>query len=97
MPLAQQGVPLDQLLGYIERAACGERLLLVRLFRTMQQLARHPDALPEDRALGEILSQVLMGEREPDLSRLTPEMAEEVEAMLHRIRKPHNPVKPDAR
>jgi len=51
----------------------------------MQQLAHHPTAPPEEQALGEVLSRVLMGDRSPDLSHLPLEMAGEVQQMLDRI------------
>ena len=84
--MAEPGVTLEQLLLFVERAVRGDRNLLVALFRTLQQLAHHPTAPPEERVLGEILSQVLMGETNPDLSALPPGMREEVSALLARIR-----------
>lgn len=84
--MAEPEVTLEQLLEFVERAVRGDRNLLVGLFRTLQQLANHPTAPPEERALGEILSQVLMGESNPDLSGLSPGMREEVAASLARIR-----------
>lgn len=77
---------LEQLLVFVEQAVRGDRRLLVQLFRTMQQLAQHPSAPAEERALGEILSRVLMGERQPDLSPLPADMAQEVQDMLERLR-----------
>jgi hypothetical protein len=60
--------------------------LLVQLFRTLQQLAHLPSAPPEERMLGEILSRILMGEREPDLDSLSPDLADEVRVMLDRLK-----------
>jgi hypothetical protein len=85
--MPEPGVPLDQLLGYVERAVRGDRRLLVQLFRQMQRLAHLPSAPPEERRLGEILSLILMGERKPLLDDLPPEMAEEIREMLKRISK----------
>jgi hypothetical protein len=82
---AQPGVPLDQLLVYVEQAVRGDRHLLVQLFRQFQLLAHHPTAPGEERLLGEILCLVLMGERHPDLSRLPGEMAADIQEMLDRL------------
>lgn len=80
------GLPLDQLLGYVERAVCGDRRLLVGLFRQFQRLAHHPSAPPDERRLGEVLSLVLMGDRSPDLSGLPDDMAAEITAWLAHLR-----------
>lgn len=85
--MPETGVPLDQLLGYVERAVRGDRRLLVQLFRQMQRLAHLPAAPPVERRLGEILSMILMGERKPLLDDLPPDMAEEIQEMLRRISK----------
>lgn len=83
--MTSQPITLEQLLLYVERAACGDRQLLVQLFRQLQRLAHLPSAPPEDRLLGEILGRVLMGDRSPDLSALPQELAGEVQAMLDRL------------
>jgi hypothetical protein len=80
------GLPLDQLLGYVEQAVHGDRRLLVGLFRQLQVLAHHPTAPPEERRLGEVLSLVLMGDRSPDLSGLPEDMAEEIRVWVERLR-----------
>ena len=84
-PEASPGVPLDVLLGFVERAVRGDRRLLVQLFCQLQRLAHLPDAPPEERRLGEVLSLVLMGERHPDLSGLPDEIVQEIQAMLDRL------------
>jgi hypothetical protein len=84
-PEASPGVPLDVLLGYVERAVRGDRLLLVQLFRELQRLARLGGAPPVERRLGEVLSLVLMGDRCPDLSGLPEEAAQEIQSMLERL------------
>jgi hypothetical protein len=78
-------VTLEELLVYVERAARGDRRLLVALFKQLQRLARHPTAPPEDRLLGEILGRVLMGDRSPNLGALPAELRAEVQAMLDRL------------
>ncbi len=80
------GLPLDQLLGYVEQAVRGDRRLLVGLFRQFQRLAHHPSAPPEERRLGEVLSRVLMGDRSPDLSGLPDDMTEEISLWLAHLR-----------
>jgi len=85
--MTRQPITLDQLLVLVERAVRGERQLLVALFRQLRRLASLPEAPPEERLLGEILSRVLMGDRNPDLSALPPELAQEVQAMLERLKK----------
>jgi len=76
-------------LGFVEKALRGDRPLLTQLFREFQRLAHHPAAPPEERALGVVLSRILMGDHQPDLSQLPPEMIEELEAFLERLRQPH--------
>jgi hypothetical protein len=83
----QAGAPLDQLLAYIERAVRGDRRLRVQLFREMQRLAHHPSAPLEERCLGEVLSRVLMGDRQPDLSGLPEDMAVEVQTTLDKLKR----------
>jgi hypothetical protein len=90
--VSQPGLTLEELLGYVEKAACGDRRLLVQLFRTLQQLAHHPTAPPAERQVGAILSLVLMGERSPDLSSLPPDMAEEIRTLLVRLESTSSPV-----
>jgi len=82
----QPGLGLDQLLGYVECAVQGDRRLLVALFRQMQRLAHHPTAPPEERRLGEILSLVLMGDRQPDLRGLPQDMVDELTSWLEHLR-----------
>lgn len=84
--MSEPGVPLDQLLEYVERAVRGDRPLLVSLFRQFQRLAHHPDAPEEERRLGEILSQILMGERRPDLGCLPADMVADIEELLVRLK-----------
>lgn len=84
-----EALTLEQLLEYVERAVNGDRMLLVQLYRTFQQLAHHPAAPPEERLLGEILSSILMGERCPNLDRLPPDMAAEVRLLLDQLK--HRP------
>lgn len=84
--MESQGVSLEQLLELVERAAGGDRRLLVQLFRVMQQLAHNPSATPEDRELGRLLSLVLMGDRSPDLSALPPDIAAEVSGLIARLK-----------
>lgn len=79
------GAPLDQILLLVERAIRGDRQLLVQLFHTFQRLAYLPQAPPEGRQLGMILSRLLMGDRQPDLSGLPPDMVDEIQDFLSRL------------
>ncbi len=83
----QRGVSLQQVIEYVERALSGDRRLLVQLFRQFQSLARQPGIPLPERRLGEALSLILMGEREPDLDGLDPEAAEEMTGLLARLAK----------
>jgi hypothetical protein len=82
----QNGVPLDELLAYIERAVRGDVNLHMQLLETMRRLANHPTAPPAERALGEVLVAVLLGERQPNLDKLPPEAAEDVRALLEKLK-----------
>ncbi len=83
--MVDQGVTLEVLLELAGRAVSGERQLLVQLFRQLQQLARNSSAPVEERALAEVLGKILIGQRDPDLSRLHPEAAQEIEAWLKQL------------
>lgn len=82
----EDGVRLDELLAYIERAVRGDVNLHTQLLETMRRLANHPTAPPEERALGDVLVAVLLGERQPDLAKLAPEAAEDVHALSERLK-----------
>jgi hypothetical protein len=86
----EQGVPLDRLLLLIERAVRGDPNLQMQLIETMRQLANHPTAPPEEHALGDVLTAILIGNREPDLSKLPPDAAEEVQQLLERLSSAQN-------
>lgn len=79
------GLTLDRLLTYVERALRGDQRLQAQLLATMEQLANHPTAPEEERALGTVLTQILNGGRRPDLSGLDPEAAEQVRGFLSRL------------
>ena len=81
-----QGLTLPQLLDLVERAARGNRELGGQLFEAMRGLANDPAAPPEMRALGRVLVSILVGEREPSLDALPPELASAVRGMLARLR-----------
>ncbi|MEJ2706979.1 MAG: hypothetical protein P8074_05130 [Anaerolineales bacterium] len=84
--MTQSGVTLQQLLVYVERAVRGDRKLLVQLQRTFQQMTSHPGVPTEERLLGSVLIQVLMGDRDPVLTELPEDAAQEVTQMLQRLR-----------
>ena len=82
----EEGLPLDQLLAYVERAARGDRRLSGQLYNQFQQLANMRTAPPDERALGKVLARILLGNLSPDLNELDPEAAREVSALLERLR-----------
>ena len=83
----QQGVSLQQVLVYVEQALTGDRRLLVQLFHQFQQMAKQPGVPVAERRLAEVLCSILMGEREPDLAKLEPEAAQEIQELLSRLAK----------
>lgn len=86
------GVPLDRLLVHVERAVREDPNLQVQLIETMRQLANHPTAPREERALGDVITAILTGSREPDLSKLPPQAAEEVQQLLKRLSQAKNEI-----
>mgnify|MGYP001007747248 CR=1 FL=1 len=82
-----QGVSLQQVFKYVEQALNGDRRLRVQLFRQFQALARQPGVPLPERRLGEVLSMVLIGEREPDLDGLDAQAAKEMIGLLARLAK----------
>ena len=83
----QQGVSLQQVLVYVERALTSDRRLLVQLYHQFQQLAKQPGVPAAENQLGEVLCSILIGEREPDLDSLEPEAAQEIQELLARLNK----------
>ena len=81
----KEGVPLDRLLVLVERAVRGDPNLQIQLIETMRQLAGHPTAPRDERALGDVIAAILIGNREPNLSKLPPEAAKEVQRLLKRL------------
>jgi hypothetical protein len=73
---------------FLMESGRGERLRQLggQLFDAMRQLAGDPDAPPEMRALGKTLTLVLIGEKNPSLDALSPELASAVRGMLARLR-----------
>jgi hypothetical protein len=82
----EEGVPLDELLIYVERAVRGDLNLHIQLLETMRRLAGHPTAPPEERALGDVVVSILLGDHDPDFDRLPPEAAAEVQDLLERLK-----------
>lgn len=82
-----QGVSLQQVLVYVERALTSDRRLLVQLYHQFQQMAKQPGIPVAEHQLGEVLCSILIGEREPDLDKLHPEAAQEIRELLTRLAK----------
>jgi len=83
----QQGISLQQVLVYVEQALTGDRRLLVQLFHQFQQMAKQPGVPSAESQLGEVLCSILIGEREPDLDKLDPKAAQEIQDLLSRLAK----------
>lgn len=89
-PAQEEGLTLDQLFNLVA-AACGPEApagLGEQLFGLTGQLARDAQMPAEIRALGRVLNGILAGERAPDLSALSPELAQAVEQLLEHIETP---------
>ncbi len=69
----------------MERAARGDRGLGAQLFDAMRGMASDPGQPAELRALGRCLAFVLIGERNPPLEGLSPELAGAVAGLLARL------------
>ena len=69
----------------MERAARGDRGLGAQLFEAMRQMGGDRNSPPELRALAQALLRVLIGDRNPSLDGLPPELAAAVAGMLARI------------
>ncbi len=78
----EEGITLEQLLGYVAQACRGNAELGEQLWPLVQTLAADEDQPPETRALGQVLRLILAGERQPDLSALPPELAQAIQEML---------------
>jgi len=81
---AGEGISLEQLLELVA-VACTPQApagLGEQLFGMTQQLARDPSMPAEIQALGRVLNHILSGERNPDLSALSPELAGAVRQLL---------------
>jgi hypothetical protein len=79
-----EGLTLPQLLERVERAAGGDQELGGQLFNAFQQMARSGDEF--NRALGNALLRVLLGERNPNLDGLPDEVASALRGILGRLR-----------
>jgi tetratricopeptide (TPR) repeat protein len=85
-PAQEAGLTLPQLLDLVERAARGDQQLGSQLFDAMRGLASDPGQPAELRALGKALTLVLIGDHDPNLDRLPPELASAVRGLLGRLR-----------
>ena len=81
-----QALTLPQLLELVERAAGGDRQLGGQLFGAFQQMRADPNAPPDQQALAEVLLRVLIGDLQPNLDALPPELASYVRGMLGRLK-----------
>jgi tetratricopeptide (TPR) repeat protein len=81
------GITLEQLFAYVV-AACKPNApagLAEQLHALTHQLAGDANAPAEIRALGTTLNAILSGERNPDLTNLSPQLADAVRGMLTKL------------
>ena len=76
----QAGMALDNLLDLVAAAVRPDAPpgLAEQLHAATHTMSTDPNAPPEIRALGRVLNRLLSGEREPDLSGLSPGLANEI-------------------
>ena len=72
----------------VAQACQGDVALGRQLSQLTQQMAGDPNQPQEHRALGRVLTRILAGERQPDLSALPPELAQAVQEMLDSLAGP---------
>ena len=76
---------LEQLFDAVVQARQGDTTLGEQLYNGMQQLAADPNQPDGLRTLIRVLTRILIGERNPDLSQLSDEFRQAVEALLRRL------------
>lgn len=85
-PPQQEDAPtLDQLLDLVVQARQGNSQLGQQLTTAMQALAADAGQPAEQRTLASALVRILVGDKQPDLSGLTPKNRDAVSAMLARL------------
>lgn len=88
-----EGIGLDDFLGLVV-SACGPEApagLGERVFQAARAMETQQDGPPDLHALGRVLIAILTGDRAPDLSALSPELAEKVQGVLEAIRPADRP------
>ena len=86
-PTSPPGDPitLPQLLDLVERGARGDKNISQQLFNAFMQMRLRPRTPPNERALADVLIQVLIGERSPSLAELAAEDILPVTELLNRL------------
>ena len=79
-------VTLPQLLDLVEQAARGNRTVSQQLFSAFMQMRLRPTTPPNERALADVLTRILIGERSPSLADLDAEDIQPVQSLLDRLR-----------
>jgi hypothetical protein len=82
----QDGITIIQLLEQVERVLRGDRELGQKLFSFTQKMAVSSDNPPEIQAFGRALTNILAGNRNPNLNELTEEFALAIRIMLERVK-----------
>lgn len=81
----EEGLTLDEFLGMVESAAKGDMRLGAQLFSLTQQMSGDAALEAGLRSLAQVLSLILAGDHDPDLSSLSAQFREPVRQMLERI------------
>jgi hypothetical protein len=84
-PKNTQPVTLPQLLSMVERACRGEKALSQQLFTAFMQMRLQPGTPPNERALADVLIQILIGDRQPALDALEEEDIQPVQELIGRL------------
>jgi hypothetical protein len=84
-PKNTQPVTLPQLLSMVERACRGEKDLSQQLFSAFMQMRLQPGTPPNERALADVLIQILTGNHQPALDALEEEDIEPVKELIGRL------------
>ncbi|MBL0348207.1 HEAT repeat domain-containing protein [Candidatus Villigracilis affinis] len=83
----QGGVTVIQLLEQVELVLRGDRELGKKLFSFTQKMAISSDYPSEIQVFGKVLTNILAGNRNPNLDELNEELASKIRIMLERLRR----------
>ncbi|MEM7133188.1 MAG: tetratricopeptide repeat protein [Chloroflexota bacterium] len=81
----EEGIALEQLLALVVQARQGEHEIGKQLYPMLQDMAANAEAPPEYQELAKVLTRVLIGINDPDLSSLPEDLATMVRDMLAQL------------